>query len=269
MKHKTLKRIAPKHPLVIRWTHWVNFPLLMIMIWTGLLIYWSYDPYRIGWGKTTLFKFFPPGFYKALNIPHRLAEGMSFHFAFMWLFFGNGVIYVLYTIFSGEWRYLVPKRGSFKQAWQVLLHDLHLRKTAPVNDGIYNAAQRIAYTSIIVMGFGSIMTGLAIYKPVTFGWITMLCGGYAMARLIHFALTIGYCLFFLVHVGQVIIAGWQNFSSMITGFEVLKNDAPSASVPVTFSPEPEPVHPAPEPVLTEPEAPVLTEVPSPAESVEA
>jgi thiosulfate reductase cytochrome b subunit len=140
----------------------------------------------------------------------------------MWLFFLNGIAYVLYTVFSGEWRDLVPMKGSFKRSWQVLLHDLHIRKTAPPVKGKYNDAQRIAYSAIIIMGIGSILSGLAIYKPVQLGWLCSLMGGYKFARIIHFALTIGYVLFFLVHIAQVIRAGWNNFRAMITGFEVKK-----------------------------------------------
>ena len=89
---------------------------------------------------------------------------MSWHFALMWLFTINGILYVGYTLFSGEWRYLLPKRNSFREAWQVVLHDLGIRK-GPLPVEKYNAAQRIAYSSIIVMGIGSLLTGLAIYKP--------------------------------------------------------------------------------------------------------
>jgi len=217
-----MKTVLKKHPLAIRWFHWVNFPLLTIMIWSGLLIYWAYDVYQINIAKKEFFKFFPQSFYSVLNIPHRLAEGMSFHFAFMWLFFINGLLYVLFTVFSGEWRYLLPNKNSFKESWQVLLHDLHIRKYHPPQTK-YNAAQRIAYTSIIVMGFGSIITGLAIYKPVQFSWLTTICGGYKAARLEHFALTIGYALFFLVHIAQVIKTGWNNFQSIITGVEFFVN----------------------------------------------
>jgi len=213
-----MKRLVKKHPLAIRWFHWINFPVLALMIWSGFLIYWANDVYRIGFADTTLLKFFPQSFYEALNINGRMAEGMSYHFVFMWLFFISGLLYVLYTIFSGEWRYLLPNKHSFKEAWQVLLHDLHLRKIAPPQ-GKYNAAQKIAYTSIIVMGFGSIITGLAIYKPVQYGWLCTLCGGYTVARIIHFTLTIGYCLFFLIHIAQVLRAGWKNFQSIITGFD--------------------------------------------------
>ena len=74
----------------------------------------------------------------------------------------------------------------------------------PPPQGKYNGAQRIAYTAIILMGLGSLLTGLAIYKPVQFSWLVALFGGYPMARWFHFWLTVGYVAFFLVHVGQVI-----------------------------------------------------------------
>ncbi len=217
-----MKTILRKHPLAIRWFHWIHFPLLTIMIWSGLLIYWAYDPYHISVGSTRVFSFFPDAFYKALHIPYHLATGMSFHFAFMWLFLINGLLYVLYTALSGEWRYLLPNKHSYKEAWQVLLFDLHIRKTQPPQ-AKYNAAQRIAYTLIVVMGAGSLLTGLAIYKPVQMGWLTALFGGYQSARTVHFILTIGFVLFFVVHILQVIKAGWRNFAAMITGFEIIPN----------------------------------------------
>jgi thiosulfate reductase cytochrome b subunit len=221
-----MKRIVEKHPLAIRWFHWLNFPLLSVMIWSGLLIYWANDVYKIRIGGTTIFQFFPPSFYKTFNISYRLAEGMAFHFVFMWGFFLNGLGYVLFTAFSGEWRYLVPDRHSFKEAWQVLLHDLHIRRIAPPVKK-YNGAQKIAYTSIIVMGLGSVLTGLAIYRPVQLSWLTFLFGGYTSARIIHFILTIGYCVFFLIHILQVIRTGWNNFRGMVAGFEVVKENDPA------------------------------------------
>jgi thiosulfate reductase cytochrome b subunit len=230
-KDNYMKKIVKKHPLAIRWNHWINFPVLAVMIWSGLLIYWANDVYKIRLGGTVVFKFFPEGVYKDLGLSFRLAEGMAFHFFFMWLFFLNGLAYVLYTAISGEWRLLVPDRRSFIEAWQVLLHDLHIRKGPLPETPKYNGAQKIAYTSIIVMGMGSVFTGLAIYKPVQFHWLCALFGGYETARIIHFILTIGYCLFFLIHISQVIMAGWNNFRAMVAGFEVIREPALQEAVP--------------------------------------
>ena len=220
----------------MRWTHWLNFPILLIMIWSGILIYWANDVYTITIFGHRFFQFFPVWFNKFLDLPFRLAEGMALHFFFMWFFAINGLLYFLYTVISGEWRQLVPNRHSFKEAWQVLLHDLHIRKMLPPQNK-YNAAQRIAYTSIIVMGFGSLVTGLAIYKPVQFYWLTWLCGGYTMARIEHFILTIGYVLFFMIHIVQVAIAGWNNLRSVIAGYEVVSNDK-TATVKTTDDEKP-------------------------------
>jgi thiosulfate reductase cytochrome b subunit len=214
-----VKKIVKKHSLAVRWFHWLNFPILFVMIWSGLLIYWANDVYRLGWGDTTVLKFFPDSVYKALHVPFQLAKGMAFHFLFMWLFAINGFLYVMYTLFSGSWRELFPNRHSFKEAWQVLLHDLYLRKEKPPQRK-FNGAQQIAYTSIIIMGFGSMITGLAIYKPIQFSFITGILGGYEAARLEHFILTIGYVLFFVIHIMQVIRAGWNNFRAIVAGWEV-------------------------------------------------
>lgn len=213
------KKIVHKHPLAIRWFHWVNFPLLLVMIWSGMLIYWANGIYKIQVGDTLIFKFFPKSFYTFLGLSGQLAKGMAWHFAAMWLFTINGILYFLYTIISGEWRLILPEKKSFKEAWQVILYDFGISKTCPPQKK-YNAAQRIVYTLVIVMGYGSILTGWAIFRPVQVAWLTTILGGYKLARIEHFTLTMGFVLFFVVHILQVIKAGWKNFQSMITGFEV-------------------------------------------------
>jgi thiosulfate reductase cytochrome b subunit len=221
-------KIIHKHRLAIRWMHWLNFPLLTILIWSGLLIYWANDVYQLRLGDWVLFPFFPDWFYKALKIPFRLAEGMAYHFVFMWLFMINGLLYVLYTWISGEWRDLVPGKSALRDSWHVVLHDFGLRRELPPQ-GKYNAAQRVTYSAIVLMGIGSVITGFAIYKPVQVGWLTTLTGGYEMARAIHFILTIGYVLFFVVHLVQVIRAGWNNFRSMVSGFEIVREKETSSA----------------------------------------
>jgi thiosulfate reductase cytochrome b subunit len=102
----------------------------------------------------------------------------------------------------------------------VALHDLHLRRELPPQEK-YNAAQQISYSAIVLMGAGSVVTGLAIYKPAQLYWLAALCGGYTMARFFHFALAIGYLVFFVVHVAQVALAGWNNFRGMVIGYELV------------------------------------------------
>jgi thiosulfate reductase cytochrome b subunit len=110
---------------------------------------------------------------------------------------------------------------SKQEAWLVILHDLHIKKGLPPQKK-YNAAQRIAYTGVLIMGFLMLLTGFAIYKPVQLYWLCAMLGGYEWARAEHFIITILFSLFFVIHVLQVIHAGWNNFRGMITGFEVKK-----------------------------------------------
>ncbi len=201
--------VYKKHSLTIRWTHWINFPLLTIMIISGFMIYWANDVYT---------PFIDFTFYNKVGLSQKLALGMGIHFVFMWLFALNGVAYTLYLVFSGQWREHIPKLSSFRDALLVTLHDLKLRRHLPAQDK-FNGAQKIAYFSIAALGFVQLLTGLAIYKPVQLLQLLSLFGGYENTRFIHFIVTVLFILFFLVHLLQVVRAGWNNFRSMITGTE--------------------------------------------------
>ena len=227
-RNETTITVEYKHSLATRWMHWINFPLLFLMIYSGILIYWAdsqyeglnaHRVYRIGIGGWTLFRFFPRWFYNTLHLKFHLAQGLAYHFFFMWFFALNGVVYVLYMFLSGKWRNLIPNRRSFREALQVMLHDLGLSKHRPPPRK-FNGAQQVAYTAVILMGGASLLTGLAIYKPTELHVITALLGGYEMARWFHFWLTIAYVGFFLVHVAQVMRAGWNNFRAMIIGYQI-------------------------------------------------
>lgn len=221
-----MKRLENKHALFTRWNHWINFPVLTVMIASGLTIYWADDVQRIGLGSVTLLNMkLSDHMYDALHLSQRLAFGMAWHFAFMWLFALNGLLYVAYTLVSGDWRDLLPSRHSLRDALEVVKHDLGIRRE-PLPVAKYNGAQRIAYSSIIAMGIGSLITGIAIYKPIQFAILVSLCGGFAAARFLHFWLTMGYVAFFLVHIAQVARAGWNNLRAMVTGYEIVSVPEP-------------------------------------------
>ncbi|MES3036771.1 MAG: cytochrome b/b6 domain-containing protein [Bdellovibrionota bacterium] len=208
-------QIIEKHSRAVRWCHWINFPLVTLMVWSGILIYWANQAYiKI-----------PKPIAKDLKIEFHLADGISWHLFLIWPFIINGLVYVLYLAFSGEWKYILPNRQTLPQALQVVKHDLKISKTLPVIDGKLNGAQRIAYTLAILLGAGMVITGLAIFKPIQLSFLTQLLGGYEAARLEHFVLTCLFLLFFIIHIAQVIRAGWNNFRAMVAGYEVVNENS--------------------------------------------
>ncbi len=213
-----------KHPRAIRWMHWFNFPILSVMIWSGLRIYWSFDFTRVPgeFGDNNLI---PNGFYEGLGLDRKLARGLSFHFSFGWLFVLNGLAYIAYLVISREGRHIVPKLRDLKNVIGVILHDIGLRKDEPTQTSQYNVVQQIAYTTVLVMAAIIVATGFAIFKPTQLWWLTAAFGGYESARAIHLLMTFGLVGFFGIHVIQVARAGFSNFWSMITGFELISEAA--------------------------------------------
>ena len=215
--------------------HWINFPVLFTMMWSGLLIYWNdsdnaylypHRVYRIGIGNFTLFRFFPDWFYNKLHVPYHVTQGLGYHFFFMWFFALNGIAWVLYTWLSGEWRFPPPPAPQPPRR-----HPGHpCRSSLPQRPSPPDQVQRSpAHRLHLLHRHGR---GHADHRPSHLQ--THLrplahhpCGGYEMARWLHFWITMAFLGFFFVHVGQVILAGWNNFRAMVSGLEVQHIDAPS------------------------------------------
>ena len=175
-----MSRLERKHALATRIFHWANVPILAVMIYSGLLIYWANAVYAIRLGGITSSRSSPIGSTmrctSAIDWP---GDGLALHLHVV-LRHQRPALRRLHGL-ERESRELVPNRQTFAEAWQVVLHDLGIRKQ-PLPLRKFNGAQRLAYTGVIAMGVGSLLTGLAIYKPVQVAWLTTLLGGYAMAR---------------------------------------------------------------------------------------
>ncbi len=202
-----------KHALWLRLLHWFNVPLVLLMIWSGILIYWANDIYWL---------FFPEAFYKLFHIGGRLAEGIYIHFFVAWFFIINGLLYLIFLFASGHWRELFPNRQTPRWIIPTILHDMGIRKE-PLPREKFNAMQKLAYSSVIGFGILAVLSGFAIYKPVQLGWLTACFGGYEVARGIHFLMMLLMTGFIGLHGLQVVRAGWNNFRAMVAGFEV-END---------------------------------------------
>ncbi|MFI5201799.1 MAG: cytochrome b/b6 domain-containing protein, partial [Candidatus Kapaibacterium sp.] len=98
----------------------------------------------------------------------------------------------------------------------MILYYLRIRKVHPPS-GKYNALQKLAYTSTALLGFLTILSGMAMYWPVQFSWLAWMFGGYNTARIFHFIFMALFLLFLFGHLVMVTIAGWGNFLSIFTG----------------------------------------------------
>ncbi|MGB3736566.1 MAG: cytochrome b/b6 domain-containing protein [Ilumatobacter sp.] len=235
----TVEYVAQKkHSLALRWMHWINFPVLMVMMYSGMRIYWSdlREPYALGIGGWQVFEFWPDSVQSGLQLERKLAKGIAFHLNFGWFFVINGLAYMFVLSRKGEWRHIVPDLQSIKDSRKTVAHDLHLTKDKPVQ-GKYNPAQQITYSIVIVMAALLVFSGFAIYKPGQLSWLEAAFGGYDYARFVHFTVTILLMLFFLVHILQVVRAGWSNFASMVTGYRLDRADSAEVAPPSAFGPD--------------------------------
>ena len=188
------------HPLFVRITHWINAVAMICMIASGLKIY----------NASPLFNFSIPSW---LTLGGWLGGAIAWHLAALWLLVGNGLAYLSYGFFSGHFRRdFLPL--SPRDIWRDAIAALTLR--LPHKLGAYNAVQRLLYVSVLLMGAGAVVSGLAIWKPVQFQELAGLMGGYEGARLVHFCMMAGIVGFVVVHLALVILVP-KTLPPMITG----------------------------------------------------
>jgi thiosulfate reductase cytochrome b subunit len=153
-----------------------------------------------------------------------LALARDWHFALAWLFVLNGLVYLLFGVFTGHFRRdLVPSGGELhpRHALRDIWNHIRLRRPRGEAARHYNVLQKLAY-AIVVFGLLPVMvlTGLTMSPAVTAAVPVLfdLFGGRQSARTIHFLVANLLVLFVLVHIIQVIVSGvFNNMRSMITG----------------------------------------------------
>ena len=160
-----------------------------------------------------------------------LAMARHWHFFFAWLFVINGVLYLLYTIFSKHLkRDLVPTREELKKIGRSIVDHLKLRHATGEAATRYNVLQSLTYLIVIFVLLPLIvLAGLAMsprIDAVFTGWVDLL-GGRQSARSLHFLAAAGLLVFVFIHVFEVIVAGvWNEMRSMITGWYRVPPDHP-------------------------------------------
>jgi thiosulfate reductase cytochrome b subunit len=189
------------HPAWLRITHWINAIAMFVMITSGWRVY----------NASPLFGFeFPP----AISLGDGLADALLWHFAAMWLFVVNGLVYVTLGLLTGRFRRkLLPVRPT------EVVRDLGAAFTGKLSHedlSVYNAVQRLLYIGVILAGILVVLSGLSIWKPVQVQELTAVFGGYDAARYVHFFAMAAIVAFLVVHVTLAILVP-KSVRAMILG----------------------------------------------------
>lgn len=205
-----------RHHWIVRVTHWSAFVLVFGMITSGLQIYRAYPRFGPRGGPYYANPFHNEGFPELVRLGGWLAGGINWHFMLMWPLVVVGVAYLTFLIISGEWRKLVFRPSDVRPALQMQMYYLRLNKKHPPQ-GKHNALQKLAYNLILLLGVLSVLSGLAIWKPVQLWWLTAPFGGFQTARYLHFWAVWLFVGFTLVHVVLVFVVDRASLRAMITG----------------------------------------------------
>jgi thiosulfate reductase cytochrome b subunit len=205
-----------RHHWIVRLTHWVNVLALAIMVSSGLRIFNAYPAFAPRGERFCCYPWEGVAIPNWLTFGGWLAGARAWHFAMMWLLVVNGLVYVGFIYLHGEWRELRPRRGDLRDGWEMVKFYLFLRREHP-RQGKLNALQRATYFSMPLFGALTVITGLAIWKPVQLAPLTNLLGGFVWARYWHFVAMAVLVLLSVMHVFMVISVDPYSLRSIITG----------------------------------------------------
>jgi Ni/Fe-hydrogenase b-type cytochrome subunit len=209
-------RTRPRHHWIVRVTHWVNAVALVVMIGSGLRIFNAYPAFA---RKGESFCCWP---WEGQPIPSWatfggwLAGARHWHFAAMWVLVVNGLIYLAFIYLHGEWRDLSPRRGDLRDVREMLRFYFFLSREHP-RQGKHNTLQRGTYFVMPWIAALVVLTGIAIWKPVSLGWLTALFGGYVWARYWHFVAMLLLIALSAIHIFMVFAVDPYSLRSMTTG----------------------------------------------------
>jgi len=205
-----------RHHAVVRVTHLVNAVALAIMVASGLRIFNAYPGFAPRGGTFCCYPFEGQPVPEWLTFGGWLAGARNWHFAMMWVLVVNGLVYLGWIYLHGEWRDLVPRRGDVRDVREMIRFYLTLRPDHP-RQGKHNVLQRLSYFALPIIAAAAVTSGIAIWKPVTLGWLTDLMGGYVWARYWHFLAMLALVGFTVVHVIMVLTVDPYSIRAMITG----------------------------------------------------
>lgn len=153
------------HPLWTRLAHGLDLLVLLVMAGSGLQIY-NANPVFGGRGGLTM-----P---EPLLLGGWLAGGRQWHFGFMGLFALN----------LGLWIALLLQRRRRRLAD---LADVATLRASENRSKRRLSAHRLVYSLMLIVLALALLSGLAMYKPASFWWLSGVFGSWQTLRTMHFA----------------------------------------------------------------------------------
>jgi thiosulfate reductase cytochrome b subunit len=188
-------------PRWLRVSHWLNVLAVLVMVMSGWRIY----------NASPIFDFRFPNQY---TLGGWLGGALQWHFAAMWLLVANGLVYLIINVASGRMArrfFPLSPAGMLRDALAALRG-----KLSHADPRHYNHVQRAAYLFAVIDLAALVLSGLAIWKPVQFGPLAALFGGYDTARKVHFVAMSLLVAFVVLHVVMVALVP-RTLRTMIIG----------------------------------------------------
>ena len=194
---------SSRHPPWIMICHWINAFSMLIMVGSGLKIY----------NASPIFGAKLPAF---LTLGGWLGGAIQWHFAAMWLFVVNAMVYLAFNVLTGRLRarFMPLRFAEFTSD----LFDLVRFRLSHANLEVYNALQKVAYLSVIVAATVMICSGLAVWKPVQFPVLRTIMGDFDNSRVVHFFAMLYLVLFTLAHLTMVVLVPRTLLNMLPIGF---------------------------------------------------
>jgi thiosulfate reductase cytochrome b subunit len=230
----SVTKLAPRHPALVRVTHWITTLCFFALLVTGIEIVISHP--RFYWGETgtvlttPLFqlpipssrRLVPTGY--GYVLPDQNGWSRALHFEAAWIAVLTGLLYVISGLLTKHFRKdLVPGKAdlSWRVLWISFAKPLRFERPSAAEASSYNGLQRLTYLFVIFVLFPLVIwSGLAMSLGFAsaFPWSVTLLGGRQSARTIHFFVSLALVLFLFVHVLMVSLAGFRGrIGAMITG----------------------------------------------------
>ena len=198
--------VDPGFPAWARWSHFLNFFLMVLIIRSGLLVRQQQKPDAF---------FTPKKGGKKISIYLWLHTSLDL----LWLL--NGVVFVVLLFASGHWARIVPT------SWEVFPNALsagiqYLTLEWPHEDGWvnYNSLQQIMYFTVVFIAAPlAAITGVRMSEwwPKDAEKLNRLYPA-PVARAIHFPVMLFFVLFIIIHVFLVFTTGaLKNLNHMFVG----------------------------------------------------